>query len=163
MAVGILHADHVAPCTPKKLALTSPRSFGRPAGIVRSRIQATEFSSFFCAFDYSMKFSQLHSLYSVEVGSKYLLMLNRLSTTWAGMGLVARSHLGTSNRWVVSFMLRPPFPPGLIHRYPLGGAQSRSGRYGEAKIIDPSGTRTPIPRPYPIALPYALSRLWIIY
>jgi hypothetical protein len=28
----------------------------------------------------------------------------------------------------------------------LGGPQSRSGRYGEAKILDPTGTRTPTPR-----------------
>jgi hypothetical protein len=35
-------------------------------------------------------------------------------------------------------------------RYPfdrrLGGPQSRSGRSGEEKILDPTGTRTPIPR-----------------
>jgi hypothetical protein len=27
----------------------------------------------------------------------------------------------------------------------LGGPQSRSGRYGEVKIFDPTGTRTPAP------------------
>jgi hypothetical protein len=41
MAVGICHADHVAPCQ-QKLALTSPTSDGRSVGIVRSRTQATE-------------------------------------------------------------------------------------------------------------------------
>jgi hypothetical protein len=28
----------------------------------------------------------------------------------------------------------------------LGGPQSRSGRFGEEKILDPTGTRTPTPR-----------------
>jgi hypothetical protein len=27
----------------------------------------------------------------------------------------------------------------------LGGSQSQSGRYGEEKILDPAGTRTPTP------------------
>jgi hypothetical protein len=43
-AVGIRHADHVAPLYPQKLALTSPTSGGRSVGIVRSRTQATEYS-----------------------------------------------------------------------------------------------------------------------
>jgi hypothetical protein len=43
-AVEIRHADHVAPSIRKKLAITSPTSGGRSAGIVRSRTQATEFS-----------------------------------------------------------------------------------------------------------------------
>jgi hypothetical protein len=42
-SVGIRHADHVAPSIRKKLTLTSPTSFGRSVGIVRSRNQATEF------------------------------------------------------------------------------------------------------------------------
>jgi hypothetical protein len=44
MAVGIRHADHVAPLYPQKLALTSPTSGGRSVGIVRWRTEATEFS-----------------------------------------------------------------------------------------------------------------------
>jgi hypothetical protein len=44
MAVGIRHADHLAPLYLQKLALTSPTSSGRSVGIVRSRTQATEFS-----------------------------------------------------------------------------------------------------------------------
>jgi hypothetical protein len=40
-------------------------------------------------------------------------------------------------------------PPRKSPRYPfyrrLGGPQSRSGRYGEVKIFDPTGTRTPAP------------------
>jgi hypothetical protein len=47
--------------------------------------------------------------------------------------------LGTSWRWVVSFTPRPLYP-----RYPLdrrqGGPYSRSGRRGEEKIFDPTGT-----------------------
>jgi hypothetical protein len=45
-AVGIRHADHVAPSIRKKLALTSLTSGGCSVGIVRLRIEATEFS--FC-------------------------------------------------------------------------------------------------------------------
>jgi hypothetical protein len=45
-ALGIRHADHVAPSIRKKLALTSPTSSSSSVGIVRSRIQATEFSLF---------------------------------------------------------------------------------------------------------------------
>jgi hypothetical protein len=49
-------------------------------------------------------------------------------------------------------------------RYPfsmrLGGPQSRSGRYGEVKIFDPTGTRTPTPLVVqPVALSTELSRL----
>jgi hypothetical protein len=44
MAVGIRHADHVAPSIRKKLTIASPTSGGRSVGIVRSRIQTMEFS-----------------------------------------------------------------------------------------------------------------------
>jgi hypothetical protein len=43
-AVGIRHADHVAPSILKKLTITSPTSGGRSVGIVRSRTQTMEFS-----------------------------------------------------------------------------------------------------------------------
>jgi hypothetical protein len=43
-AVGIRHADHVAPSIRKKLAITSPASGGRSVGIIRSRTQTMEFS-----------------------------------------------------------------------------------------------------------------------
>jgi hypothetical protein len=46
-AIGIRHADHVAPRYPQKLALTSPTSGGRSVGIVRSRTQDMEFSFFY--------------------------------------------------------------------------------------------------------------------
>jgi hypothetical protein len=42
-AVGIRHADHVAPSIRKKLAITSPTSGGRSVGIVSSRTQTMEF------------------------------------------------------------------------------------------------------------------------
>jgi hypothetical protein len=42
-AVGIRHADHVAPSSRKKLAITSPTSGGRSVGTVRSRTQTMEF------------------------------------------------------------------------------------------------------------------------
>jgi hypothetical protein len=42
-AVGIRHADHVAPLYPQKLAITSPTTGGRSVGIVRSRTQTVEF------------------------------------------------------------------------------------------------------------------------
>jgi hypothetical protein len=41
-AVGIRHADHMAPLYPQKFALTSPTSCGLSVGIGRSRTQATE-------------------------------------------------------------------------------------------------------------------------
>jgi hypothetical protein len=46
----------------------------------------------------------------------------------------------------------------------LGGPQSRFGRRGEEKILDPTGTRNPTPRsssPWPVAIPTALSSLFI--
>jgi hypothetical protein len=42
-AVGIRHADHVAPYIRRKLVITSPTSGGRSVGIVRSRTQTMEF------------------------------------------------------------------------------------------------------------------------
>jgi hypothetical protein len=44
MAVGIRHADHVAPSIRKKLATISPTRGGLSVGIVRSRTQTMEFS-----------------------------------------------------------------------------------------------------------------------
>jgi hypothetical protein len=48
--------------------------------------------------------------------------------------------LGTSWRWVVSFML-----PYSLH-IRLGGPHSRSGRRAERKILHPTRNRTPTPR-----------------
>jgi hypothetical protein len=59
--------------------------------------------------------------------------------------------LGSSWRSVVSFTLLPLYRRGMILCYPLdgrlGGPQSRSGRRGEEKILRPTGTRNPTPRP----------------
>jgi hypothetical protein len=59
-------------------------------------------------------------------------------------------------------------PPGKSPWYPLdrrlGGPQSQSRRFGEVKILDPAGTRTPIPRsssPQLAAIPTTLSRLFV--
>jgi hypothetical protein len=42
-AIGIRHADHVAPSIRKKLAISSPTSGGRSVGIVCLRTQTMEF------------------------------------------------------------------------------------------------------------------------
>jgi hypothetical protein len=42
--VRIRHTDYETPLYPQKLALTSPTSGGRSAGIVRSQTHAMEFS-----------------------------------------------------------------------------------------------------------------------
>jgi hypothetical protein len=75
-------------------------------------------------------------------------------------------NLGTSWRSVVSFTPLPLCPCGKCPRYPLdrrlGGPQSRSGRRGEDKILEPSGAQTPTPlssSPLPVAVPTTLSRL----
>jgi hypothetical protein len=53
--------------------------------------------------------------------------------------------LGTSCRWVISFTPRPLYPQRKSPLYPLdrrlGGPQSQSGRRGEDKILDTTGTR----------------------
>jgi hypothetical protein len=43
-AIGIRHADRVAPSIRKKLVIASPTSGGRSVGVVLSRTQAMEFS-----------------------------------------------------------------------------------------------------------------------
>jgi hypothetical protein len=82
------------------------------------------------------------------------LWLTTFSTRpWRRMGeWMHRStflDLGISWRWVVRFTQRPLYPQGKSPRYRLdrrlGGPQSRSGRCGEEKILDPAGTRTPTP------------------
>jgi hypothetical protein len=60
---------------------------------------------------------------------------------WERMYRSTFLDLGTSWRWVVNFTPRPLYPRGKSPRYPLdrrlGGPQSRSGRFGEQKILDP--------------------------
>jgi hypothetical protein len=66
----------------------------------------------------------------------------------------------------VSGQLHTPanLPSGKSTRYPLArrlsGPQNRSGVFGEEKILDPTGTRTPTPKP--LAIPTALSRLRLV-
>jgi hypothetical protein len=85
-----------------------------------------------------------------------------------GSGCIDVYFLGlvTSWRWVVSFTPRPLYPRGRSPLYPLdrrlGGPQSRSGRHGEVKILESTGTRTSTPRsscPSPVTIPTTLSRL----
>jgi hypothetical protein len=60
----------------------------------------------------------------------------------------------------VSFTIRPLYLWCQLDRR-LGGPQSRSGRRGEEKILDTSGTQTPTPRspsPQPVTIPTTLSR-----
>jgi hypothetical protein len=58
-------------------------------------------------------------------------------------------HLDTSWRWVVSFTPLPLYHRGNSPWDPfdmrLGEPQSRSGRDGKVKILDPTGTQTPTP------------------
>jgi hypothetical protein len=62
-------------------------------------------------------------------------------------------YFGTSWRLVFTFTPRPLYLRGnspsahWIRR--LGGPESRSGRRGEEKILDPTGTRTPTRSRYP--------------
>jgi hypothetical protein len=53
--------DYATPLSPQKLALTSPKSSGRSAGIVHSRTEATEFILLFCFL--------LHWIYIVKFGT----------------------------------------------------------------------------------------------
>jgi hypothetical protein len=58
-AIGIRHANHVAPSIRKKLALTSLTSGGRSVGVVRLRTEAVEFLSI-------SRFSQWTLFFSVS-------------------------------------------------------------------------------------------------
>jgi hypothetical protein len=71
----------------------------------------------------------------------------------------------TEGEWPAScswlFIRRGKEPRYPLHRW-RDGPQSRSGRYGEVKILDLAGNRTPTPQsssPQPVAIPTALPRL----
>jgi hypothetical protein len=72
---------------------------------------------------------------------------------------------GTSWRWVVSFTRRPLYTWGNSPRYPLDRRlaefQSRSELHGEAKILDVTEIRTPIPRSSSQSL-YRLRQFFVI-
>jgi hypothetical protein len=63
---------------------------------------------------------------------------------------------GTSWRWMISFTSLPLYPRGNSPRYlldrRLGGPQSRSGRRGEKKILDPTGTGVALPTTQPLLI-----------
>jgi hypothetical protein len=70
--------------------------------------------------------------------------------------------LGTSCKGVVSFKPRPLCPRGKSPLYQLdsrlGEPQSRSGRYGDVRVLDSTGNRTPTPwssSSQPVAVPKA--------
>jgi hypothetical protein len=73
--------------------------------------------------------------------------------------------VGTSWRWVVSFIPRPLYPRGKSPSPPypfdrrLGRPHHRYGRQGEERILASTGTQTPTARsssPKPIAIPSVL-------
>jgi hypothetical protein len=63
---GIRCADHATPSTRQKLALTSPTSGGRSAGIVRLRTKGHKVLVFFFFFFFFREESQVHM--SVQMG-----------------------------------------------------------------------------------------------
>jgi hypothetical protein len=81
-----------------------------------------------------------------------------------------RSTFSWPRHWLEvsgQFHASAALPLGKSPRYPLdrrlGGPQSRSGRRGVVTILASTGTRTPTPRsfrPYPVAPPATLSRLY---
>jgi hypothetical protein len=78
------------------------------------------------------------------------------STLWRRMGeWMYRSTFPWPRDWLeVSGQLHAPaaLPPRKAAQYTLdrrlSGLQTPSGRYGEVKILDPTGTRTPTPRSF---------------
>jgi hypothetical protein len=80
-----------------------------------------------------------------------------------GSGCLNPRFLGisTSLRWVVSLTLRPIYPGEKSLWCPLVGPQNRSGRHGELKIIDPTGTPNRPTHSYPILI--LLPRLYLKY
>jgi hypothetical protein len=78
-----------------------------------------------------------------------------------GEWMIGPHFLDLSTSWVVSFTPRPLHPRYQLDGR-LGGPQNRSGRLGEEKILDPTGTRTPTSRsssPQPVAIPTTIFRL----
>jgi hypothetical protein len=115
-------------------------------------------------------FSFRCELYCMPYGKNVKLSLCLSTTPWKRMGewmnISTFSYLGTE----VSSRIHVPaaLPPGKSPLYPLdrrlSGPQSRSGQYGEVKILAPTGTRTPTHRSssqYPVTIPTVLS--WLLY
>jgi hypothetical protein len=67
-AVGIRHANHVAPSIRKKLAITSPTSGGSSVGIVRWRTQTTEFFFFLVSSVKRCNLSELRVFWFLSLG-----------------------------------------------------------------------------------------------
>jgi hypothetical protein len=84
--------------------------------------------------------------------SHYFVLLKvkvKLSTTpWRRMGeCMYRSTFSSPRHLLQGSFTHPPLYPQYPLDRRLGGLQSRSGRRGEDKILDPTKTRTPTPRP----------------
>jgi hypothetical protein len=87
-----------------------------------------------------------------------------------GSGYIDPRFLGLGTGWrrEVNFTPLQMYPRENSPPYPwdrrLDGHQSRSGRYGEVIILDPTTNRSPIPwpySPYPVPIPSTLQRRWI--
>jgi hypothetical protein len=104
----------------------------------RSTVVAWRQKSVLCLPDYHTSF--------YAICSSFLAL--RHEGVW-GSGCIDPYFLDLriSWRWVVSFTTWPLYSRGKNPRYSLdrrlGGPQSQSGRRGEEKILDPTGTRTP--------------------
>jgi hypothetical protein len=104
---------------------------------------------------YILPISSSNSIMLIPFGyvhGKVKVKLSLCLTNWAlyhegiwGSGCIDPHiiDLGTSWRWVVSFMPLPIYPRGKSPWYPLdtrlGGSQIRSGQFGEEKILDLPG------------------------
>jgi hypothetical protein len=121
-------------------------------------------SNIFCRLNFRNVCSHsVQSIWSSPVKGKVL----RHEGVW-GSGCIDPAFLdfGISCSWVVSFTPRPLYPWGKSPYSPfgrrLGGPQSRSGRRGEEKILDPTRNQTQTPLSSslkPVAIPTTLSRL----
>jgi hypothetical protein len=78
---------------------------------------------------------------------KEIIIIIRIGSCGERGGVWERQQLETSGQFHAP---TPFYSRGKSPRYPLnrrfGGPQSRFGRHGEEKILDPTGTRTPTPR-----------------
>jgi hypothetical protein len=87
-----------------------------------------------------------------------------------GCGCIVPHLLDLGISWSGQLHAPAALTPGRSPWYPLdrrlGRPQSRSGRHGEVKILDSTGTRTPTSRsssPWPVAITTALSAFILPY
>jgi hypothetical protein len=97
----------------------------------------------------------------VPVGSRIFSFPRRPDRLWGPPNVLSNGNRGASpgGKAARAWMWPTWYP---LDRS-LGGPQSRSGRRGNEKILDPTGTWTATPRscsPYPVSVPTALS--WLV-